>query len=191
MGAPVDALFSDREVFADFFTRYYTDWEPESAMVVDAEGEVVGYLNGCVRPRRYGFVQAWIIAAHIIPRVIARTVALDYSRRDCRFLWWVLARGRAETPRTADGAAHFHFNLLPAWRNGEASRRLFYAFIEQLRQKGVRRVFAQIQTYRDSRPLKLFERFGFKLHDRRRVTRFESLARKEVYVCTITRDLAA
>lgn len=29
MGNPIDPVFTDRDAFADFFTRYYTDYEPD------------------------------------------------------------------------------------------------------------------------------------------------------------------
>ena len=33
IGNPIDPVFEDRELFADFLTAYYTDFEPESAFV--------------------------------------------------------------------------------------------------------------------------------------------------------------
>ena len=50
-GEPV-SFFSDREVFADILTRYYTDFEPQSLWVVDHAGQAVGYLSGCLDDRR-------------------------------------------------------------------------------------------------------------------------------------------
>ena len=51
-GEPVEGFFRDREVFADLLTRYYTDWEPQSLWVAEAEGRVIGYLTGCLDTRR-------------------------------------------------------------------------------------------------------------------------------------------
>lgn len=49
----------DREVVADALTRYYTDFEPGSCFVAEAQGCVVGYIIGTldlIRMRReYGF----------------------------------------------------------------------------------------------------------------------------------------
>ena len=47
MGDPIAWQWRDAESFADLFTGWYTDREPESALVVEQEGEVVGYLLGC------------------------------------------------------------------------------------------------------------------------------------------------
>src|SRR6516162_7813801 len=48
LGKPVDAIFQDRELFADLFTKPYLEHEPEWALVAEAEDRVVGYLLGSV-----------------------------------------------------------------------------------------------------------------------------------------------
>src|SRR3954469_23341139 len=52
LGNPVDPVFEDRELFADYLTAYYTDWEPESAWVLVVNGEIRGYLLGSRHPWR-------------------------------------------------------------------------------------------------------------------------------------------
>src|SRR5205814_4704743 len=42
LGAPIDPVFQDRELFADFLTTYYTDHEPESSFVLEVDGEIRG-----------------------------------------------------------------------------------------------------------------------------------------------------
>ena len=41
---PIDPVYEDRELFADFLTTYYTDHEPESSFVLEIDGESEGYL---------------------------------------------------------------------------------------------------------------------------------------------------
>ena len=48
MGDPVEWQWRDAESFSNIFTGYYTDAEPESALVAEIDGEVTGYLLGCV-----------------------------------------------------------------------------------------------------------------------------------------------
>src|SRR5271155_3964150 len=60
LGNPIDPVFEDRELFADYLTAYYTDCEPESAFVLLVNGEIRGYLLGSRRPFRqqcYAFYQ--------------------------------------------------------------------------------------------------------------------------------------
>ena len=70
MGEPVDWQWRDEPSFADMFTGYYTDREPESAFVVEVDGRVAGYLLGCVDSAR-----AWnpgaIAGRHVLRRGIA------------------------------------------------------------------------------------------------------------------------
>ncbi|NQT93183.1 MAG: hypothetical protein HQ559_10515 [Lentisphaerae bacterium] len=126
MGNPVDPVFTDRDVFADFLTRYYTDWEPESTLIAEADGKVVGYLTGCARYGLHSFAQAVIIAAIVLPKVLLRILAFRYGRENLQYLRWVLRSGSSETPRKPARSAHFHINLLPAWRDGKAARRLIF-----------------------------------------------------------------
>lgn len=192
MGNPIDPVFVDREVFADFFTRYYTDWEPESARVAEDEatGEVVGYLLGCRRWRRQAWVSAWLLVAVIVPKVLWRILTLRYNRQSVRFLAWTVFRGPRQTPAAPDGPyAHFHINLLPAWRDGGAARRLIFPYIENLAATGsVRGVYGQMQTRDDRRTPRLFERYGFRVLERRRITKFARFDPTPVYVATIAKD---
>src|SRR5436305_11693448 len=52
LGDPIDPVFHDRELFADFLTTYYTDHEPESSYVLEVDGEIRGYLLGSRNPLR-------------------------------------------------------------------------------------------------------------------------------------------
>jgi len=87
-GDPIDPLFSDRDVFADFFTRYYTDWEPESAWVAESNGHVVGYLIGCIHYRYHKWVDLWILCSIIAPKVFIRLTTGKYNAQSRKFLWW-------------------------------------------------------------------------------------------------------
>jgi hypothetical protein len=190
MGNPVDAVFSDREAFADFFTRYYTDWEPESCLVAESDAEVVGYLTGCLRYRLYPVVQTSILLGLILPRVAMRAATRQYNGHTLSFLRWVALKSLVQTPKRPPRAAHFHINVLPRGRTGSLGLKLIFSFLDSLPRRGIERVFGQIQTYEDRRPVKVFERYGFKLFDRKRVTKFERLEQKTVYVCTFLKELA-
>ena len=42
LGEPIDPVYEDHELFADFLTSYYTDKEPESSFVLETDGEIRG-----------------------------------------------------------------------------------------------------------------------------------------------------
>src|SRR5438874_2917124 len=46
LGHPIDPVYEDRELFADFLTTYYTDHEPESCFLLELDGGIRGYLLG-------------------------------------------------------------------------------------------------------------------------------------------------
>src|SRR6266571_6768349 len=50
LGSPIDPVYQDRELFADFLTTYYTDHEPESSFVLEVDGKIRGYLLGSRKP---------------------------------------------------------------------------------------------------------------------------------------------
>jgi hypothetical protein len=189
MGQPVEAVFCDREAFADFFTRYYTDFEPEHCLVAEAEDGIVGYLICCVNSRLYAWRQAQIMAA-TAPRVARRILTGRYDARSLRFLVWFITRAFAETPKAPENSAHFHLNILSEWRNGKVLRALFASSIKGMREWGAKRIYGQIQLYDDRRPLKVFERFGFRKYDQRRVSKFDHMGRSGVYVTTLVYDIA-
>src|SRR3979409_2546676 len=52
LGNPIDPVFEDRQLFADYLTAYYTDWEPEGSFVFLVNCEIGGYLLGSRQPFR-------------------------------------------------------------------------------------------------------------------------------------------
>src|SRR5919108_5903995 len=83
LGEPIDPVYEDRELFADFLTTYYTDHEPESSFVLEMDGEIRGYLLGCRRPlgnQLYSFYQnVWLFL-----RALGRY--FRYNSRSRRFI---------------------------------------------------------------------------------------------------------
>ncbi|MGH8019866.1 MAG: GNAT family acetyltransferase [Opitutaceae bacterium] len=191
MGNPIDAIFEDREVFADFFTRYYTDYEPESALVAEAEesGEIVGYLLGCTRYRYQAWKQVALLLGRTIPKVLARYLSGRYNKASRDFLYWVVLKSIKETPPAPRRSAHFHINLRPSFRTGIAGRELVFSFFELAQARGVPRIYGQIQT-RDDRRSTFWTRYGFRELSRRRITKFDRYETKPIYVSTLFRDFS-
>jgi hypothetical protein len=119
MGDPIDPVFVDREAFADFFTRYYTDLEPENALVaVEEDGRVVGYLLGCLNFRSVNRRQLWLILTRTVPQILWRVVTFRYNKASFKFISWFLFKAAGETPKSVPDAAHFHVNMFGEYRNG-------------------------------------------------------------------------
>lgn len=142
------ALINDPELFGDFWSAYYTDFEPESLLVADRGGAVVGYLMGCADTDRYRRV----MSRNIVPRVLARLIgraARGHYRHEThahRFFRWLVVRSWREEPAidTMSYPGHYHLNLA---RDG-VTRGLYTTmamrFLEQLDARGVTHLHGQV-----------------------------------------------
>ena len=189
LGAPIDPVFEDRELFADFLTSPYTDAEPENCHVLEgANGAIVGYLTASSdadRRRRYLLEKfpGWLVRA-------LRGCLGGYRSATRRYLLWLLFRGRRETPSAPRDVAHFHINLLPEARSVAATRSLIDAFLLSAGRRGIRCVYGQMVTRGGRRGERMFARYGFRVTDRKKVTKFRSHSEEEVHLCTVVKDLA-
>ena len=193
MGNPIDPIFCDRDVFTDYLTRYYTDWEYDLSLVAEDEetGEVVGYLLGCRRYRYNAVVSALLLACVIVPKGLWRIATFRYNRASLQFLWWIFTRAGKETPAAPKHMAHFHINLLPPYRNGQATRILIFPYVKALAARGdVRGVFGQMQVRDDTRTARMFERYGFQILERRRISKWDHLTTEPVYLATACMDFS-
>lgn len=188
LGQPIDPVFEDRELFADFLTNYYLKKEPESAFVVEtmADGKVSGYLLGCRRPLRnqfHNFAQNFLLFCALVWR------APRYGAASRKFMRWILLNGWREVPAAPRRTAHFHINLLPEARSVPGTRALIDAYLAYLRARGEKRVYGQMVSFANRRGEKMFQRYGFKLLDRMEITKYRELHPEPVFLCTVVKDL--
>src|ERR1043166_1957457 len=104
LGAPIDPVYEDRQLFADFLTTYYTDWEPESSFVIEKAGEIRGYLLGSRKPLRNQLYSFWQNVSLFLK---ALTRYFRYNAASRRFVWWILMNGWREV-RAAPRSAFSH-----------------------------------------------------------------------------------
>jgi ribosomal protein S18 acetylase RimI-like enzyme len=190
LGRPIDPVFEDRELFADYLTGYYTRFEPDALLVVEAGGEVRGYLMGCRRPL---LKQAYQFCANIVValKALGRCYARPYGSSSRAFLRWVLLNSWREVPVAPHNTPHFHINVLPEARSVRSTRALILAFLNFLRAHGYRKVYGQMVTYATRRNEGLFRRYGFEVIDRVQVTKYRALYREPVLLSTVVKDLRA
>ena len=148
LGNPIDPVFEDRELFADFLTGYYTDWESESAFVLEVGGEVKGYLLGSRKPLRQQVYNIYQNAGLLLRGIFHY---LKYNAASRRFVHWIIYNGWREVPAAPRRAAHFHINLLPEARNVATTRALMDAYLKYLHDHGVKRVYGQMVTFESRR----------------------------------------
>jgi len=186
LGEPIDPVYEDRELFADFLTTYYTDHEPESSFVIEREGELYGYLLGSRKPLRnqlYSFYQNLCLFLRALLRYPR------YHERSRRFILWILMNGWREVPAEPRRTPHFHVNLLPEARKMSTTRALLSAYFSYLHRSGEKRVYGQIVTFESRRGEKMFERYGFRVMNRAEITKYRSFYPESVYLSTVIKNL--
>lgn len=186
LGEPIDPVYQDHELFADFLTTYYTDHEPESSFVLELDGEICGYLLGSRRPllnQLYAFQQNLVLGFRALLRY------RRYNEQSRLFVRWVLSHGWREVPAAPRRTPHFHINLLPEARKMSTTRSLMSAYLSYLYRCGERHVYGQIVTFSSRRGEKMFERYGFRVMNRAEITKYKAFYPESVYLSTVIKNL--
>ena len=186
LGQPIDPVYEDRQLFADFLTTYYTDWEPESSFVIEIDSEIRGYLLGSRRPFRNQLYSFW---QNISLFLKALSRYFRYHSRSRRFIRWTLVHGWREVPAAPRRIPHFHINLLPDARKMSTTRALMSAYLSYLYRCGDKRVYGQIVTFESRRGEMMFERYGFKVLNRAEITKYKAFYPESVYLSTVIKNL--
>jgi hypothetical protein len=190
LGQPIDPVFEDRELFADYLTSYYTDAEPESTFVCEIDGEVKGYVMGSRFPKKKEHFEKRIMPG-LVARGLWRYVTRPYNTATRRYVRWVITRARHEVPFTPSDIPHFHFNMRPEARTVAGTRAIIDMFLQYLADCGEKQVYGQVVAFETRRGSRMFERYGFRIVDEREVTKYRDLDPRKIYLFTIVKDLTA
>jgi hypothetical protein len=188
LGQPIDPVFEDRELFADYLTSYYTDAEPESTFVCELDGEVKGYVMGSRFPKQKDRFEKRIMPGLVL-RGLWRYFTRPYNAASRKYVRWILTQARKEVPLTPPDIPHFHFNIRPEARSVAATREMVDTFLQYLYDHGEKQVYGQVVAYESRRGNRMFARYGFRVIDEREVTKYRDLHPGKVYLFTILKDL--
>ena len=188
LGKPIDPVFEDRELFADYLTAYYTDAEPESTYVALMDGEVKGYMMGSRFPRRKARYEATRLPLLAL-RGAWRYVTWPYNTATRKYVRWILTQARHEVPLTPPDMAHIHFNILPEAQGVRNLREIVEKYMAYLVASGEKQVYGQVVSYGSHRGERMFARYGFRLIDRREVTKYRDFYPGKVELLTVVKDL--
>jgi ribosomal protein S18 acetylase RimI-like enzyme len=186
LGKPIDPVFEDRELFADYLTSYYTDVEPESCFVLEQNGRVVGYLLGSRRPFRQQ-LHSFVLNIRLFLKGMSRYRGYNRATRD--FIGWILRNSWREVPAAPRRTAHFHFNVLPEAQSVAGTSAMMNAYFDYLRENGERAVFGQMVTFESRRGAKVLERYGFRVLEKREITKWRDKHPEPVYLTTVIKQL--
>ena len=164
MGRPDADRIPDGWIWAEFWTRYFTDHERTSSWVVAAnDGRVVGYLTGTPDAGRFDRYLPFLLPGVILRVVRKRLLRPRRSRRAIVALLRSMLAGELSLPRRlADRyPATCHINLLPAARRRGLGRVLMRTFLQQMRSLGAPGV--HLQPLSVNQPINRFcSSFGFR-----------------------------
>lgn len=135
MGEPAAWYWRDAASFADIWTAYYTDSEPESASVAVEGASVVGYLLGCVDSARAPSARSALLRHLLRRQLLFRPGTAGFFLRAIADVVRELSvpSGAVSDPRWP---SHLHVNLLPAAPGRGAGRALMENWLDRLRELG-------------------------------------------------------
>jgi len=164
-GAPGSEVWGHEESLAEVYLTPYLDLEPASAFVALVDGQLAGYLVGCVDetdfPREEERIQTVIRKHRLFRRRESRRFFLRamYDTLVCRIRRQPTA-GELEDPRWP---SHLHIDLLPVGRGTGAADGLMNAWFDRLREVGSPGCYLQTSA-ENTRAVRFFERMGFVKH---------------------------
>lgn len=146
MGEPVENFFPHRESITDLLCGYYTDYEPESIVVAEVEGKVVGYVLGSLDNRRYGLCMLWIIIPIVLCKAMVRGVFFQqpfWDQVGVMFRnWQRLLNWRKESFHSHQ--AHMHIGIAKEFRQQHIGCQLTQRFLDYAKNNGVHEVTASV-----------------------------------------------
>ena len=179
MGQPMEIFFDDREILADIFTSYYTDYEPESIFVADFKGNVVGYLIGCKNTA----IKEKIFSRFILTRILISFIkkGLIFKKKTLRFLFHAiksLLKGEFQNPKVPkEYPADLHINIDESFRRFGLGTKLMDAFFEYLRKNNVTGI--HLATFSEQ-GRNIFLKMGFTLLWERKTSQWRYLIHKDI-----------
>jgi len=189
LGESVSKIFSDDEIFADLFSKYYTDMEPESAFVIEDKGKIVGYVLGCRHIRKFRRYFLIKFLPQIFPKLIWRYF-IRYNHQERKWVRRVIFDGLKRIPQGFSKSAHLHINLMKEYRGRGVGKILINKFFQYMREQGVKKVYGGVWSFEDRKTEQLYRKLGFEICARRQSNIFKDTIKKRVYALELMRDLS-
>lgn len=181
MGEPAGAFFEDKELFQDFLTKHFTDYEPESSFVAENEGRVIGYLTGAKNES----ILAQVFSKKILPDLLMQAILRGtfLKKKNITYLFNCLLsffRQEFSMPDfSKDYPAILHINIEQNSRRKGIGERLIAIYLDYLAKAKVSGVhLATMSSYAAS----FFSEQGFKLLHIGRRSYFSYILKKDLLI---------
>jgi ribosomal protein S18 acetylase RimI-like enzyme len=135
-GRPMRGSFGDRRLVTDALLGYYLEFESESLLVAEVDGDVAGYLSGCLDTARFERLYARRIVPALAVRFALGGAWLNPSAWSLLRVSVILARRAQAAQRGVLGPypAHLHANVDARYQGRGVGSDLLNAFLERLRE---------------------------------------------------------
>lgn len=153
---------SERAIYLD----PYLDLDPHSVFLAETDGELVGYLTGCLDSSRLPSEDERMNRAITEHRLMFRPRVIGFFARALfDMVWAKLRRQEIVSGDFADPCwpAHLHINVVPEARGTGAADALMAAWFDRLTESEAQGCHLQTLA-ENTRALRFFERMGFQPH---------------------------
>jgi len=188
-GESCEYFFPDRELLADLIMGYYLLYEPEHTWVAEYDGNIVGYLSAGMNEKRYTLY----MIGNIIPKALLKAFLRGkiWNIKTLKLIKYnILCFLRRETSMKKvcpkKYRVHIHQNVKVNYRGKKIGSELVEKFLEYIEPKkaGIR-----FKALRQENRFNFFEKYGFRLHDCKRVPTWEQwLNKSPLYYMEYVRD---
>ncbi|MFH0762896.1 MAG: GNAT family N-acetyltransferase [Candidatus Omnitrophota bacterium] len=189
MGEPASLFFDGKEVFTDFLTRYFTDYEPQSCFVAEVDGKVAGYLLGTRNSSTLSQVFRDKMLLSLLSQAIKKGVFL--KKKNLLFFFKFLnslLRGEFKMPDfSRQYPATLHINLKEEHRGKGCGSKLISAFFDYLLISRVPGVYLATMSEKGAC---FFQKQGFSLLYKGKRSYFRHVLHKDVPVYIYGKRLA-
>ncbi|MFT3924324.1 MAG: GNAT family N-acetyltransferase [Myxococcales bacterium] len=135
-GQSIAPQYGDLESWADMFTGYYTDREPENGIVAELDGEVVGYMLSALDERRATNPMLYALKHALLRGACFRPDTVRFYLRSVVDTFRDLLGPRAPKVDYDLYPSGPHVNLLPAARRAGVAKEMFYQVFDRVVARG-------------------------------------------------------
>jgi len=187
-GAPASAFFDGKEILADFLTKYFTDYEPQSCFVAEKENKVIGYIIGAKNNKRFEN----IFLFRIFPLLLFKFIFSGsvFRKKNAVFICNIIPgffKGEFARPETSkDYPAVLHIDIKENFRDSGTGSKLVSVYLDYLAKNKIKGVWLSTSSEKASR---FFNKEGFKLLYQGKRSYFMNILHKDIPLYTFAKEI--
>jgi len=179
MGKPCEEFFEGRDVFADFLTLYFTDYEPQSCFVAEVDKKIVGYIIGAKNSNHIAKTFLFKILPGLLKKIILQKTLL--KKKNLKFLISLTLSFLKGELKMEDFSkcypATLHINIADGFRNSGIGSKLMSRFFDYLAENNIPGVY--LGTLSQKAAI-FFQKQGFSLLHKGERSYFRHILGKDV-----------